>query len=249
MFWTALRRTIAQLILALFLSLFLFVALLGDAEMARCFGMLAACYGIAFVGLGGEWFWARWFAIGLGNWGAVSLLSVLQVGFEPALVIFGASHLLVTVLLWGPHMAERYELRQGWRERLKLQESSVERLRNAVVSAGMTIPFLILYAFGPGGDAFGAVALVPLALAGIAMTGLLRKKTWGVLALGATAVASGIAAVTAPAGSAMVWTFGTLAVPMFQLAPVVAALAAGVGFAVFLRPMIRFLKSPRRARR
>src|SRR5262245_5320952 len=114
MFWTTLRRSVAQLILGLFISLWLLTALqgwlIGEPAIARCMLMMAACYGLAFLALGGEWFWARWFAMGLGNWGAVSLLALFQLGPVPEILIFGGAHLLVTMLLWGPSMAERYEL-------------------------------------------------------------------------------------------------------------------------------------------
>ena len=58
---------------------------------------LALCYGLAFFGVAAEWFWARWFAMGVGNFGSLMLLVLFKVGFEPLFVVFGVSHLLVVL--------------------------------------------------------------------------------------------------------------------------------------------------------
>ena len=270
MFWTGLRRSIAQLLLGLFIGLFALIAYVawqsGEPAVGRVFVLLAACYGLAFLGLGGEWFWARWFAMGVGNFGALSLVSIFRVGLVPELLFFGGSHLFITVLLWGPHMAERYELKHGWRERLKLQESSVEMLRNAVVSAGMTIPWLIL-ALLPTPDGMGWLRGLPLLLAGAALVGLVRRRTWGVLALGAAAATAGLAALASLGLLSGTATFYLAEIDPLEIymgprpvGPVVsvlvamsgvglfaACLAAAAGFVLFVPSMVRFVLGRRRA--
>jgi hypothetical protein len=54
-------------------------------------------------------------------------------------------------------------------------------MRRAVKSAGSTIPFLILWAFAPRPELFHLVAF---SLAACGLIGLLRARTWGVLAMG-----------------------------------------------------------------
>ncbi len=158
MFWTTLRRAIAQLVICFYLTIFLLTALLAPGAPARCFFLLAACYGIAFVGLGVEWFWARWFATGIGVSGALSLLALLQVGLDPVVLVYGVSHALVPLLLLGARIAERYELKPGWRERLNVGEPAVGRLRFVFVVAGIAMPMLIVYAFGTAGASLGGIA-------------------------------------------------------------------------------------------
>jgi hypothetical protein len=267
MFWTGLRRSIAQLLLGLFIGLFVLIAYAawqsGEPAVARVFLLLAACYGLAFLGLGGEWFWARWFAMGVGNFGALSLVSIFKMGLVPEIVFFGGSHLFITVLLWGPHMAERYELKHGWRERLKLQESSVEMLRNAVVSAGMTIPWLIL-ALLPTPDGMAWLRGLPLLFAGAALVGLVRRRTWGVLALGATAATAGVAALASlgllggevtfgithgewVTGGLFLWPVSSIIWGLSGTGLFVASVVAAAGFVLFVPSMMRYVLGRRPA--
>jgi hypothetical protein len=118
-----------------------------------CFTGLSIVYGLAFVGVAAEWFWARWFAIGLGNFGALTLLSLLQTGLEPTIAVFGASHLIISLFLGGEGMAARYEHSESTAERWNFQEESLVLLRRAVKSAGMSLPLLILYTLAPAPEA------------------------------------------------------------------------------------------------
>ncbi len=125
------RRAISLLLLSLFFWNFVLTALLGPDEVFACFTGLAVVYGLAFVGIAAEWFWARWFAIGIGNFGALSLITLLQTGLEPTIAVFGASHLLIALMLGGEGMAARYEHSESTAERWNFQEESLVLLRRA----------------------------------------------------------------------------------------------------------------------
>lgn len=193
------RRAIAQFILSFYTLQFLVSAYLGDDRFAMCFGALAACYGLAFFGLAAEWFWARWFATGLGNFGALALAVVLKVGPEPVFLFFGLTHLLIMLCLLGEGMAAKYEHSEATAERYGFPQETLAMLRRAVKSAGSALPPLILIALGPKEEG----AWVPWLLLGggiASVYGLLRLRTWGIFAAGAT----GLVAIAEAFGS-----FGT----------------------------------------
>jgi hypothetical protein len=179
------RRALALLILGFYVTQFAMTAWLGPEELFACYLGLSLTYGLAFIALGAEWFWARWFAIGVGNFGSLLLLVLLKVGMEPIIAFFGFTHLAVAVLLLGEGMAARYEHSEATAERWNFHEESLVLMRRAVKSAGSTIPFLILYALAPRPE---ALQLTALALGASGLWGLLRGRTWGVLALGGAGV-------------------------------------------------------------
>jgi hypothetical protein len=177
------RRALALLILSFFVIQFGVSALLGPDELFAMNLGLALCYGTAFFGVAAEWFWARWFAMGVGNFGSLMLLVLLKVGFEPIFVIFGVSHLIIVLALMGEGMAAKYEYSEKTAERWNFQEESMALMRRAVKSAGSTLPLLIVYALAPRGE-WMQWALLATGLIGFA--GLVRGKTWGPLVMGAT---------------------------------------------------------------
>jgi hypothetical protein len=187
------RRAIAALALSLFVFFYLLVALNPPApDWALAFGALALCYGVAFMGVAAEWFWGRWFASGLGYSGVmVAAVSMVMLGWNPALAIYGGLHALVTVLLAGKKMADRYDLQAGWRERYSMDEFGVARLRKTVTRASASLPSVILWALGPKDPGQGMLALVAgLAAAGLALGGLravVRLRSWGLLAFSGAA--------------------------------------------------------------
>ena len=230
------RRAISLLLLSLFFWNFVLTALLGPDELFACFTGLSIVYGLAFVGIAAEWFWARWFAIGLGNFGALSLLTLIQTGLEPTIAVFGASHLIISLFLAGEGMASRYEHSESTAERWNFQEESLVLLRRAVKSAGMSLPLLILYTLAPKPEMLHIVALVA-GVVGVA--GLLRGRTWGLA--GGIALADGLGLfgpptvsylLLTPSGSVVLWgsAFALLAGTM---------IAAPLAFA---RPIARFLR-------
>lgn len=235
------RRAISLLLLSLFFWNFLLTALLGPDDVFACFVGLAVVYGLAFVGVAAEWFWARWFAIGVGNFGSLFLLTLIQAGMEPTILVFGVSHLIVALFLGGEGMAARYEHSEATAERWNFQEESLVLMRRAIKSAGMSLPLLILYTLAPKPE---ALHLVALAAGAAGVFGLLRGRTWGVLAMGAAgliALADGLGLfgpptvsylLLTPSGSVILW------------GPIFALLAGSMLAAplVFAAPIARFLR-------
>lgn len=236
------RRAFALLLLGFYVTQFAMTAGLGPDEFFAAYLGLTLCYGLAFVALAAEWFWARWFAIGVGNFGSLMLLVLLQVGMEPILAFFGFTHLAIAVLLTGEGMAARYEYSEATSERWNFQEESLVLMRRAVKSAGSTIPILILYALMPRPE---AIQLVALGLGVAGLVGLLRGRTWGVLALGG----AGLAALCH-------FVFGDPATAVLMLSPTGYPMVSGTIFnllsagllavpALLAVPMVRFLRARR----
>lgn len=240
------RRALALLILAFYVIQFAMTAWLGPDELMALYLGLAACYGLAFFGVAAEWFWARWFAVGVGNFGSLMLLLLFKVGFEPIFVFFGVTHLLVVLCLMGEGMAAKYEYSEKTAERWNFQEDSMVLMRRAVKSAGSTLPLLILYVFAPQPE---PEQLALHAIAGIAgvtgLFGLLRGRSWGPLALGA----AGAIALLDGLG-----VFGAPTIGFFMLGPdVLPAIYGKVGVFAggmtlvmlpFIAPMGRWLLNP-----
>ncbi len=236
------RRAIALLFLGFYVTQFAMTAGLGPDETFAAYLGLALCYGLAFMGLAAEWFWARWFAIGVGNFGSLILLVLFKTGMEPMIAFFGFTHLAIWLLLLGEGMAARYEHSEATAERWNFQEESLILMRRAVKSAGTTLPFLILYALAPQPE---ALQIVALALGVGGFIALLRGRTWGVLALGTAGVvaaADGLGLLGAPVMSYLL--LSPSGSPMIY-GPV-ASLLAGMLLLVplfFARPMLRFLRA------
>lgn len=237
-----LRRSIALLVLGFYVTQFAMTAWLGPDEIFACYLALALCYGLAFIGLGAEWFWARWFAIGVGNFGSLALLVLFKIGMEPIIAFFGFTHLAVWLLLLGDGMAARYEHSPETAERWNFQEESLVLMRRAVKSAGTTLPFLILYTLAPQPE---TLQLAALALGAAGLYGLLRARTWGVIALGGAgllALVDGLGLLGAPTvGYLLVTPRGA---PLIY-GPVFAVLAAGLLVVplLFGKPLARWLRA------
>jgi hypothetical protein len=243
------RRAIAALALSLFVFFYMLVAINPPApEWALAFGALALCYGVAFMGVAAEWFWGRWFASGLGWSGMmVAVASMVMIGWNPALAIYGGLHALVTVALAGQKMAERYDLQAGWRERYGMDEFGVARLRKTVTRASASLPSVILWALAPKDPGQSLVALVAgLSVAGLAVGGLrgvVRLRSWGLVAF------SGAAALL------LVFKNASTPLHILGLRPGVASLmASSIGATLaatllalavgpFVRPIARHLRA------
>ena len=238
------RRALALLVLAFFTVNFGMTAWLGPDELYAAYLGLTLCYLTAFVGLAAEWFWARWFSIGLGNFGSFFLILLFKIGPEPIFIFFGVSHLLVVLALSGEGMAAKYEYSEAAMERWNFSEDSIVLMRRAVKSAGSTLPLLILYALAPRQDqAFLQLAMLGTGLVGL--VGLLRMRSWGPMLLGAT----GLVCLLDGLG-----VFGAPTIGFFMLGPdVMPAVYGKVGvfagglmlvMVPFLAPMVRFLRRP-----
>jgi hypothetical protein len=182
------RRALSAVIFAFYFLLYLLTAMLGAAPgMENALYGLAGVYGLAFFALVAGYFWARWYAVGVGLYGVITTaVGLWQVGAEPILLFMGGTHLAATLMLWGQSMSEGYDGQTAWRERFHMDDNAVQRLGRSVIRAGVSLPMVLLYALAPRpGSATLALSGIALVLAVFGVRGLVRMRTWGVLALGA----------------------------------------------------------------
>lgn len=182
------RRALASAVFAFYFLAYGVLVLLGalPPELTPAFSAIAGVYGLAFFALVAGYFWARWYAVGVGLYGVITAaVGIWQLGTEPVLVFIGATHLVATLMLWGNTMSGPYDGQTAWREKLHMDENAVQRLGRSVIRAGVSLPFVLLYALAPKPDATSQVlSLVVLGLAGTGFGALVKLKTWGLLALG-----------------------------------------------------------------
>src|SRR5947207_8964946 len=143
------RRALAAAIMAFY---FLFYGVLAYSQIApdftKAFAAIAGVYGLAFFSLVAGYFWARWYSVGVGLYGVISAaVGIWQIGAEPLLVFMGGTHLAATLFLWGQTMSEPYDGQTAWRERFHMDDHAVQRLGRSVIRAGVSLPFILLYAF------------------------------------------------------------------------------------------------------
>jgi len=244
------RRALAALGLSAFVTLYFLVSLNPDLPdgLGRVFLALSACYAVGFMGVVAEWFWGRWFATGLAWSGIMMAIAVLVLlGWMPQMAVFGGLHLLVAVMLMGKKMAARYDLQEAWRARYQIDDFGVVRLRKAVTSAAASLPSMIMWALGPKeeGMALTIGGIAALALAILGVRGLVRLRTWGVLAL------AGAAALLAPLGEvttglrapAAPWN-GQLSNALTFAAPGLAFVCLAAAVLPFAGAIARYLKRP-----
>lgn len=235
------RRALAAAVFAFYFLAYFVMAMSGaiPPEFAKAFFAIAGVYGLAFFSLVAGYFWARWYAVGVGLYGVITAaVGIWQIGTEPVLVFIGGTHLAAAALLWGNTMSEPYDGQLAWRQKFHMDEHAVQRLGRSVIRAGVSLPFVLLYALAPKPDASMLAGLAALALAGLGLRALVQLKTWGILALGA----AGSLLVTQ--ASAQVLADG---VTPAVLSPAIAGgflLAAALPFAA---PMVRWIRSAARA--
>jgi len=228
------RRALAAVIMAFY---FLFYGVIAFSQLVpdftKAFVAIAGVYGLAFFALVAGYFWARWYAVGVGLYGVITAaVGIWQVGAEPVLLFIGGTHLAATVFLWGHAMSEPYDGQAAWREKFHMDESSVQRLGRSVIRAGVSLPFILLYAFAPKPDGASlVVSLAALVLAAAGLRGLVQLRTWGVLALGAAG------ALTLSLVGADVVAHGLGAV---AIRPAIAGGMMLAAAAPFAAPIVRF---------
>jgi hypothetical protein len=229
------RRALAAAIMAFY---FLFYGVIAYSqlvpELTKAFAAIAGVYGLAFFSLVAGYFWARWYAVGVGLYGVITAaVGMWQIGAEPVLLFIGSTHLAATVFLWGHVMSEPYDGQAAWREKFHMDESSVQRLGRSVIRAGVSLPFILLYAFAPKPDgASMVVSLAALVLVAAGLRGLLQLKTWGVLALGT----AGALTLTMVGLDIVAHGFSALA-----LRPTIAGGLLVAAAAPFFAPIARFI--------
>ncbi len=227
------RRALAAVIMAFY---FLFYGVIAYSqlvpEFTRAFAAIAGVYGLAFFALVAGYFWARWYAVGVGLYGVITAaVGIWQVGAEPVLLFIGGTHLAATVLLWGHTMSEPYDGQAAWREKFHMDDSSVQRLGRSVIRAGVSLPFILLYAFAPKPDGASLViSFTALVLAAAGLRGLLHLRTWGVLALGA----AGALTLSLVGADVVAHGLGALAIR-----PVIAGAMMLAAAAPFAAPIVR----------
>jgi hypothetical protein len=236
------RRAFAAALLAFYAFIYMLVALAPPPGWAACFAAMALVYGAGFFGLVAGYFWARWYAIGLGMSGLITaVFSVIQIGMEPVLLFYGATHGGVSLFLWGGGMSSAFDGRKEWRERFHLDDNATHKLGKSVIRLGISLPYIVLYALAPKDGA--AEALFAVLAGGLVLTGVVamfRMRTWGVAAL---------------AGGVLTMAASLVAQP-FELAPfgngyalnLTAAGAAGLllvaaALAPFVKPIARYLRA------
>jgi hypothetical protein len=181
------RRAIAAIVFAIYFLLYLFLAILDQVPgLDKALYALSGVYGLAFFALVAGYFWARWYAVGVGLYGVITAaVGMWQIGPEPILVFIGATHGAAVVALWGNAMSEGYDGQTAWREKLHMDENAVQRLGRSVIRAGVSLPMVLLYALAPKpGSAELILSVVALGLVGFGFRAMLRLRTWGVLAIG-----------------------------------------------------------------
>ena len=181
------RKAMALLCLGFYTTLFFMIGLSARTELPEwvpVFSAMTLMYGLAFFSVAAEWFWGRWFAIGLGYWGMTMMVMawVTTRSLPPAMIIFGTMHGIVSLCLGGEKMAALFDAKPAWRARWKLDDQGVIRVRKSVTRAASSLPALIMFALAPReGQELLALTAFTLALVGIG--GLLAGRTLGVLAL------------------------------------------------------------------
>jgi hypothetical protein len=182
------RRALSAVVFAFYFLVYLIIGMQGLVpDLVKAFYALAFVYGLAFFALVAGYFWARWYAVGVGLYGVITTaVGMWQLGPEPVLIFVGGTHLAATLMLWGHAMSEGYDGQTAWRERFHMDDNAVQRLGRSVIRAGVSLPMVLLYALAPKpGAAELALSGVALVLAAFGLRGLVRMRTWGVLALGA----------------------------------------------------------------
>jgi hypothetical protein len=235
------RRALAAAIMAFYFLLYGVMAFSQLApDFTKAFAAISGVYGLAFFALVAGYFWARWYAVGVGLYGVITAaVGMWQIGAEPILLFIGGTHLAATMFLWGEAMSQPYDGQAAWREKFHMDDSAVQRLGRSVIRAGVSLPFILLYAFMPKPESASAgstvVSLAALVLAVAGLRGLLRLRTWGVLAIGAAgALTLGIVCVDAA-------SHGLAGFGPWVLRPALAGSLMISAVIPFLRPILRFV--------
>lgn len=189
--FTGERRALAAAVLAFYSLLFLLNGLMLPGEMGRLFSALSGVYGLGFFALVAGYFWARWYAVGIGISGfTMAAMAMIQLRSpEPIFVFWGGTHLFVSGVLWGKGMAGAFDGRTEWRERFHMDEHATNRLGKSVIRAGVMLPYIVMYALAPRQGGTEAALLVGLGLAMAGTWALLRLRTWSIFALTGSAAA------------------------------------------------------------
>ena len=248
------RKACSAAVLAFFTSLFSLNALAGPPSLAPLFGALAGIYGLAFFGVVAGWFWARWYATGIAFSGlAMAAMLGYQVGLDPIVWIWGGAHAAILACLLGAGPASAFDARPEWRTKWRMDEQAANRLGKAVQRAGASLPYLVMAGLAPkqsmGYSAFAAVAA--LTLGALGLRGMVKMRSWGVLAMGGAAVLSVVAAfgavselfpAAAVAQAGLSHSGFPLAAAIWTGSAAIATVLLAAACAPFIGPAIRYLR-------
>jgi hypothetical protein len=235
------RKAMALLCLGFYVTLFGIMGLIAMSqipEWTACFFGLGFCYLIGFFAVAADWFWGRWFAVGLGYSGLwmAGLAMVTTRQLNPAMMVFGITHAIISVCLLGEKMAAQYEAKTEWRERWHLDDQGVIRIRQTVQRAAASLPSLIMWVLAPRDG--GQVAL--LALTAVGIWGVVRGRTWGVMALFGAGAATLAMAIAGPAD--YYYSMGSTLSSVLDVSAVQPALHGGVAGALLLFATLPFAR-------
>lgn len=235
------RKALAAAILGFYGFMFLIIASAAPPGWGAAFAGMGGIYALAFFGIVAGYFWARWFAIGVGISGLITaIMSMWQVGVDPIFLFWGGTHGGASLLLWGDKMARGFDGRAEWRERFHLDESSTHRLGKSVIRVGISLPYIILYALAPKedmGQMFSIMAFASLAIVGV--WAMLKLRTWGVVAMAGGAL--GLLTTLPSSVEAVALTRTGYAINVFLLG-LAGAILLIAAVTPFMAPMARFLR-------
>ncbi|MEO8702030.1 MAG: hypothetical protein ABI867_18435 [Kofleriaceae bacterium] len=229
------RRAIASAVFFFYFMVYMLLILLGfvPEPLVKAFVAIAGVYGLAFFSLVAGYFWARWYAVGVGLFGVIlGAVGMWQEGAEPQIIFIGGTHLAATLMLWGETMSVPYDGQTAWREKFHMDDNAVQRLGRSVIRAGVSLPFVLLYALAPKQDVGSVVvSIAAVCLTGLGIRALVKLKTWGVLAIGTAGILlTTLAGVDLAAGSSQ----------LMVLTPALAGLLLIAAAIPFVRPMARY---------
>ena len=202
------RKAAALLCLGFYATLFFMIGLSARTELPEwvpVFSAMTLMYAMAFFSVAAEWFWGRWFATGLGYWGMTMTVMawVTTRSLPPAMIIFGAMH---------GHRFALPRRREDGRD-LRRQAGVARALearragRHPRTQVGDPRGFVAAGAdhvrAGAARRADGCFGMTAFALALIGFGGVLAARTYGVMALGASAAAVAALAIFGGAPSSV----------------------------------------------
>jgi hypothetical protein len=238
------RRALAAAVLAFYGFIYLLVAMNPPGpEWTAAFAGMALCYGMGFFSLVTGYFWARWYSIGVGMSGLITaVFSIVQIGMEPVLVFYGATHAFISLALWGSGMSRFFDGRKEWRERFHLDENATHKLGKSVIRLGISLPYVILYALAPR-DGAGEMLFAALAgtVAVSGLIGMMRLRGWSVLALAGGTGLVGLSLANMSCDSSIV-AFGNGYAINVWAAGAGALIALCAALAPMARPLARYLR-------
>lgn len=198
-----------------------------------------------------DWYWARWFGLGIGLVGTMNIavwIALRGLSNESFMLFQGVAFPALFLLLTGERMRARYEGSPSPRNPWRGAQGPVRVLSAAIVLNIATAPMLVLYAcFNPSmslGQRPVALSVAVLTATGVVFT--VMRRTLGLVLLCAAGLAAcALAMVALPSLLAH-----SYADPYLQLEQVtaIAAFPAGILGALatgltFARPMLRFLRT------